>query len=459
MLIVPVSQFEFDIYKLSLPISVDHPSLMFQSAWKLADGRSIAAVFFNQNTACFDVLVCRRRVDNRLVLSCDMQGFKSQEAATEKLIDELKLDNEVPKLHPGEKTRKPLLQLANKKVGSHFRLLTNSISHFPALMAVGEVYLAMPNPDDNFVPDFQTANFDSRLFEVYLFAAFREQGVAVSQDHASPDFRLEREGQRCFVEAVTANPKDGRAQGFATPTFAPEEREERLIGPAAVRFAKTLRSKLQRGYEDLPHVQGNPFAIAIADFHAPSSMVWTREALPSYLYGMQATVVDGPDGPKAIDSSVKHLLGEDHVPAGLFRDPGMAHLSAVIFSNAATLGKFNRMGFLAGWRPAGLSIVREGILFDRTLGALKPIPFSMDILSKEYSDLCDGGEAWCQELEVFHNPLATNPLPFELLPGATHWFEEDKEVRCTSVWKNAILASVTQLRMFNANKEEDARRR
>ena len=83
----------------------------------------------------------------------------------------------------------------------------------------------------------------------------------------------------------------------------------------------------------------------------------------------------------------------------------------------------------------------------------------MDILSKEYSDLCDGGEAWCQELEVFHNPLATNPLPFELLPGATHWFEEDKEVRCTSVWKNAILASVTQLRMFNANKEEDARRR
>jgi hypothetical protein len=122
-----------------------------------------------------------------------------------------------------------------------------------------------------------------------------------------------------------------------------------------VRFAKTLRSKLQREYEKLPHVQGNPFALAIADFHAPSSMVWSREALPSYLYGIYPSVSQGPEGRNAIGTPISKLLGKDEIPAGLFKDPAMSHLSGIIFSNAATLGKFNRMGFLAGWRPPGLT--------------------------------------------------------------------------------------------------------
>ena len=121
----------------------------------------------------------------------------------------------------------------------NFKLLTSTITHYPALMAVGELYFAMPNPDDNFISDLQTDNFDSRLFELYLLAAFREQGITVSQDHDSPDFFIERAGHQCSIEAVTANPKEKRAQGLTSPTFAPESRQERTIGSPAVRFAKT----------------------------------------------------------------------------------------------------------------------------------------------------------------------------------------------------------------------------
>jgi hypothetical protein len=88
----------------------------------------------------------------------------------------------------------------------------------------------------------------------------------------------------------------------------------------------------------------------------------------------------------------------------------MSHLSGIIFSNAATLGKFNRMGFLAGWRPSGLAMIRTGILFDRTPGAVEPIDFSLDVLSEEYAAMWLRGEQWCQELEVFHNPMATHPI-------------------------------------------------
>lgn len=58
-------------------------------------------------------------------------------------------------------------------------------------------------------------------------------------------------------------------------------------------------------------------------------------------------------------------------------------------------------------------------------------------------------QAWCQELEVFHNPQAANPIPFDLIPGAIHWFERDGDVVCSTIWANSVLASVTYLRMSN----------
>jgi len=125
----------------------------------------------------------------------------------------------------------------------------------------------------------------------------------------------------------------------------------------------------------------------------------------------------------------------------------MAYLSGIIFSNVATIVKFNRMGYLAGWQPAGLRMVRQGILFDRMPGALEPIDFSFDILSEEYTSLWPDGEAWCQELEVFHNPLAEHPIAFDLLPGATHWFESEGEIICSTMWENSVIASVTTLQI------------
>jgi hypothetical protein len=60
------------------------------------------------------------------------------------------------------------------------------------------------------------------------------------------------------------------------------------------------------------------------------------------------------------------------------------------------------------------------------------------------------GEAWCQELEVYHNPLATRPIDFDLLPGATHWFEQDGEIVCTTIWEWSVMSSVTHLDMKKA---------
>lgn len=446
---IPISEREFDIYALSLARGPSFDPLVVHSAWKARGGQSVGAVLFDSQKQDFGIVTLSRQIDHRFVVTSQHQGLHTHYDAERELMSAMRSGEPTVPLPSGEKRRPLLLKVGRKEIDERFKLLTTTLTHVPALMAIGEAYLAMPRPDDNFVSDFQTSNFDSRLWELYLLAVFREQGVLVTQDHPSPDFFIERAGHECYVEAVTANPKDGRTPGFPSPRFAPDDREERLLGAPAVRFAKTLRSKLQRNYDKAPHVHGKAFAIAIADFHAPSSMVWSREALPSYLYGINSQVKEGPNGPVSVATAIDVLRGDEKIPAGLFRDPAMSHLSAVIFSNAATLGKFNRMGYLAGWRPSGLTMIREGLLLDRTPGALEPISFKLDILSDEYSEMWPWGEAWCQELEVYHNPLAAHPIDFDLLPGATHWFESDGEINCSSMWECSVLSSVTHLQFKN----------
>ena len=443
MLVVPIPEREFNLYALALPEGPNFEPHVVVSGWKCDNARSVGGVLLDHDTGDFAILAFRRRIDHCFVVTSSRSGFASHEEALIGLTAAMRPGEPPESLSPGVKKRPPLLDIGNRKPGDNFKLLTQTPNHVPAVIAVGEIYLAMPNPDDNFVSDFQTTNFDSRLFELYLLATFREQGVTVLQDHESPDFFIQRAGHECFVEAVTANPREEKIQGLTFPTFAPESRDERLLGAPAVRFAKTLRSKIQRGYEKLPHVLGKPFALAIADFHAPSSMVWSREALPSYLYGVHAKVEIGPDGPRAVGSVVDKLLGPEGIPAGLFRDPAMSYLSAVIFSNASTLGKFNRMGFLAGWQPPGLKMIRTGIFFDPAPNAVKARDFEMDVLSDQYAALWPRGEEWCQELEVYHNPLASKPLAFDLLPGGVHYFELDGELVFRSMWENTVLSSLT----------------
>ena len=445
-MIKPISSREFNLYALCLKHGPNFDPWEIFGTYKLGRGIACGCILFDPRRHVFSTLTLRRRVDHCWIVVDEGKVFATPEAALDNIGLNMKVDQPEEALPSGARRRKRLLKLGTRGTSPEFELLTGTLSHWPALMAVGECYLAFPNPDANFVSDFQTDNFASRLFELYLLACFREQGLDVVQDYVSPDFWIEKNGASCWIEAVTAHSPIPRSGGIGPWVHAPTDRNERMAGAPAERFAKTLRGKLQRNYHDLEHVKDKSFAIAIADFHSSGSMVWSREALPTYLYGIKA-VVDGEGlNRRAVGTSLAHLMGKDSIPAGLFRNPEFAHLSAVLFSNAATLAKFNRMGFLAGWRPPGVTMIRRGILFDRTPGALEPIPFGLEVGSPEYDALWPWGEAWCQELEVYHNPLATHPIPFDLLPGATHWFERNGDIECSTIWANSVLSSVTELR-------------
>lgn len=436
----------FDVYALSLPRGHGFGDRPPVSAWETDDGLGCGIIVRDFTDQSVGIITMRRRVDDVWTVKVTEHRFLSIAEAKARL-DQLLHEGDPPEPMPANTAPRPALyDLGGRTASDVFNLLATK-SHQHAAWLLNQLYLAFPKPDKNWASDCQTSNFHTRLWEAQLLASFREQGLLVTQPFDSPDFRIEnRAGGEGWVEAVTANPSEPYNHVNAPKSVPPATREELFFGPAALRFAKTLGNKLARGYDRLTHVKGKPFMIAIADFKAPASMVWSREALIGYLYGLSAEVAQVNGRRVAVPVKATHLLGPTSFPAGLFAGDQHAELSAVMFSNACSLAKFNRVAISAGAEPEGLRYTRVGKFFDRTPGALDGIPFSLDVASAEYRNLWPHGyEPWSAELEVFHNPFARHPMPLELLPEATHWFDREGDFTCSAVYEHSVLWSQTYI--------------
>lgn len=173
-LIQPISQREFDLYGLSLDRGPNFDPLELVSTYKLGRGSASGCILFDPQRQAFKALTLRRRVDHCWVLVDETSDLPTPEAALERIGANMRHDESAEPLPPGARRRAALLKPGSRGTSPEFDLLTSTVDHLPALMAVGECYLALPNPDPNFVTDFQTSNFASRLFELYLLTCFRE---------------------------------------------------------------------------------------------------------------------------------------------------------------------------------------------------------------------------------------------------------------------------------------------
>lgn len=120
--------------------------------------------------------------------------------------------------------------------------------------------------------------------------------------------------------------------------------------------------------------------------------------------------------------------------------PEAEHVSAVLFSNSATISKFNRMGFMAGCQPEGLAMIRVGTYYNHEPHATEPLPF-MYVVGDPSAPLV----TWAEGLSMFHNPRAIVPVPHELFPDIAHHWQDDQK------WMRSVIpafhpyGSVTQV--------------
>jgi hypothetical protein len=148
-------------------------------------------------------------------------------------------------------------------------------------------------------------------------------------------------------------------------------------------------------------------------------------------------------------SNPTHSHGAKVIPSGFFDQPGAENVSAVLFSNAGTIAKFDRMGVVAGFAAPEHQYFRFGYRFNPDPNATSGIPFSEDVSDPSYV------EGWSDELQIFHNPNAKIPLAHEWLMGlAQFYFKDGKQF--SLIPEHHVWSSMTMLAQIKDSKEPAA---
>ena len=307
---------------------------------------------------------------------------------------------------------------SNEKLHPMFKFIAEGDHWIPARSIMTEMMRHFTDVDGNFVEQFQTTGFDSRAWELYLYAALLELGLFVEKPVPAPDFMVSSGRKKVFIEAMTVNPTGNVPLPKPEDVPAersPEEVRELLKSKVPIKFASSLWSKLTRKnpYWEMEDVAGHPLVFAIADFHEKQAMTWTSTALINYLYGVSHDFLHDEAG-QLIITPVKletHEYEGKQIPSGFFLQDKAENISAVLFSASGTMSKFNRMGRLAGFGLPEQHMFRSGFRHRHDDNAALPATFFHEVKQGEVT------ETWAEGLSMFHNPRAGSSRRPRDVPG------------------------------------------
>ncbi len=320
--------------------------------------------------------------------------------------------------------------VSESKLNDNFKKILYNKGYEAARLMITEVFNLFPTVDEDFVQQFQTTGFDARIWELNLMAAFDEVKFKIPRTYNRPDFELEKKGKKIFVEAVTTNSNlnelttrqpDLVMNDYNETEWANYVRSEIL--ESTIKIASALTSKLSKKYWDLHWVKGYPFILAVEPFHHSLVHFFSDSNISGYLYGMENSWTRDNSG-KLIITTHRIL---DHpkknggsVPSHFFGLPGAENISAVMFSNGATVSKFLRMGKLKGLGKEATTVIRKGFFYSHDPNATEPIPFEYNV------GVTGPQENWAQGLFMYHNPFAKYPVEESDFPDMLHgYFDGD----------------------------------
>lgn len=313
-----------------------------------------------------------------------------------------------------------------KEIHPHFELLKNDASLAAAKEVLQEVSYHYKDIDGDFIDQFQSINgFDARIWELYLFCMFREEEFSFKRNSHSPDFVVTKGDEEIAVEAViVARDKNSPIQKEFKVPDSSKDIIELLENDIPLKFGSSLYDKVKKKYWTLPHVEGKPFAIAIADFHSDMSMTWTFPAIVEYLYGVrQKLAIDKEGNPLISPENVKSYTKKsgEEIPSFFFNQEDTENVSAVIFSSTGTISKFNRLGKQAELGSNKSTILKTSAIHNFDKGAIFPKLVSIIVNA-------DSNELWSEGISIFHNPNALYPIRQDLFPSVAHHFFVNEEL-------------------------------
>ena len=333
----------------------------------------------------------------------------------------------------------PIVEAENMHVA--FKALRASADHAGARALMNDFYFRMGDPNGNFIKDFQSEGFHSRMFEIACFAYLESQGFVVNHTLERPDFLVKSPRGSAAVEVVTANPTSGRSEDIAITALENlpfDEIYDKCQNDFPIRIGRALLAKLRMAYWSLPQCRDVPLILIVGPFHEPGSMTYTDESLARYMYGVERF----PDWVERHGVLVRSVPVTHHeydgksLPSNFFGQPLSEHISAVIFSNSFTVPKFFRLSIQEGGAP-GLRVTRHGVSLMPTSEGFEPFEFEYSV-----NDTNAPHETWWQGVTIFHNPNARFPILGELFAATSSFYLQSDQLR-REVFDFHPLTSVT----------------
>lgn len=333
---------------------VRDPSLIFmfgmqELAWFEAFDKKILAVITKDLEEDHSYIIFGRD-GRRLFQLIDIPTvvFKNPEQARAALYEALKkYENDGKHIYPrGNEAELPneifTPQVKEDALHDYFKILAQNKGYEAARKLITEAAYAFIDVDGNYIKDFQTTGFDSRLWELYLYLYFVNSGFEINRRFQAPDFLIDFLGNEVAVEAVSVNASEKFDEKVAPET--PEEIHRLTTDYMPIKFGSPLTAKLNKlhkgkRYWELDHIKGRPLILAVHDYHLRAkpgsfgSMTWSRQGLEQYLYGvrMKSKIVDGrvkvelvqtQHGIQPIYETIeKHEWKDKSIPSNFFRLP------------------------------------------------------------------------------------------------------------------------------------------
>jgi len=325
------------------------------------------------------------------------------------------------------KKRNLFIEISDKNnLNPRFKRISECQQSAPARILLQEVFNSYNDKDGNFLEQLQTSGFDARIFELYLYAYFSEEGYKIINTSSPfPDFCIEQNEVRVGIEAVTANPAMFSIQNIKNTQ---KNTDDYFHEEAIIKFAEVLTKKFHKKYWENSDCKNLPFVIAIEDFHKNDSLIYSFNALFTYLYGIDSklNIPEKNEWTYRINNIDEHIFENKKISLNFFRYPDAENISAVMFTNAGTYAKFNRMAYQAGYGKNALKMERSGLCYSLDPDSLKPDIFSYNVGNPSWI------EPWGQGLIILHNPTAKFPLPIGYFKDACEYYFENAELKMLS---------------------------
>jgi len=308
----------------------------------------------------------------------------------------------------------PLVPLEQQH--QHFRFISQSGLCDSELEVIKSWADGFTDRDGKFIKEFQTT-FNSSFWELYLFACFKELGLAVNLSYETPDFVMTSPHGEIIAEATTANhPKGFRPEwdkGLPDLRKLDETSMDDMLRLSTIRLLQAITDKYKKfikTYSKLTYAQNKPFVICVSPFDQPFFFLQDAIALVQVLYAFeQPLLIPGSqEGEMLIVGESRRYRVQKkpgvEIPLGLFTNPNMADVSAIFFNNRATLCKVRALAE-AGKYPV-IFYGSRAIESETETGVQRFVTERPNY----QETLLDG-------FHVLLNPFAKNPLDLEIFKG------------------------------------------